>query len=170
MKVNITQLPPRAVLYARATGPYSTGADAAWRQLIDWLTERDRQSEVYSGYGWFRDDPSTTNPFLQRYDACIELLAGLSSDFRAGVGRQTLPGGLYLVHQTAETQRSGFRFSELAGIPGLDDSRLAVDPERSMLERVTFDAKAGVWSASPHVLVPVAEPKAETQSRGLRVA
>jgi len=170
VKVNITHLPPRAVLYARATGPYAKGAEAAWRQLLDWLTERDRQHDVVAGYGWFRDDPAKTNPFLQRYDACIELLAGISSDFRAGIGRQTLPGGHYLVHVPALNQKSDPRQSGASAYGMLADVNIAVDTERSMLERVTLDAKSGVWTPSPQVLVPVTSPNPLSMDTGRRVA
>lgn len=170
MKVNITHLPPRAVLYARATGPYAKGAETAWRQLMDWLTERDRQHDVVAGYGWFRDDPATINPFLQRYDACIELLAGISSDFRAGIGRQTLPGGYYVIHMPMPDQATDPRQAGRGMSGMLAERKIAVDTERSMLERVTLDAKSGVWTASPHVLVPVTSPEALSVNAGLRVA
>lgn len=170
MKISITQLPPRAVLYARATGPYGTGASAAWRQLIDWLAERDRHLNVTTGFGWFRDDPANTNPFLQRYDACIELLPGLGSDFRAGIGRQTLPGGLYIVHEADTAAKDQLCRDGFAAHPADSGSGLAADPDRAMFERVTIDPVAGTWTSLPQLLLPVLEVRADESAHGLRVA
>jgi AraC family transcriptional regulator len=89
---------PKAVLYARAHGPYAASSFAAWNLMLDWLDQRRARARVPRGIGVIRDDPAKTGQFLRRYDACVEIIPGLESDLHAGIGRQTLPGGTYAVH------------------------------------------------------------------------
>lgn len=170
MKAKLKSMQPRAVLYARAMGPYAKSAPEAWRQLTDWLVERDLRQKVVTGYGWFRDYPATISPFLQRYDACIELVPGLGSDFRAGIGRQTLPGGLYLMHQRPIESISGRVGSGLSPDFMLAHRDIALDPERSVMEEVALTDTDDLWTTAGHVLVPVASALSATMTQPRHVA
>lgn len=89
---------PLAVFYARACGPYADSSPAAWRLMLDWLDQQGMRPKIKRGIGMIRDNPTLTGQFLRRYDACVEVMPGLESNFHAGIGRQTLPGGSYAVH------------------------------------------------------------------------
>jgi AraC family transcriptional regulator len=89
---------PVTVVYARATGHYAASAETAWQKLNAWLADRKARRQVKRGLGLFHDNPQVTAPELLRYDACVELMAGLGPDPAAGIGCQTLGGGTHAVH------------------------------------------------------------------------
>jgi AraC family transcriptional regulator len=86
------------VAYARAAGGYRASSEDAWQRLSRWLAERKARRQVKRAFGLFHDNPLATAPELLRYDACVELIAGLDADSAAGIGIQTLAGGTHAVH------------------------------------------------------------------------
>jgi DNA gyrase inhibitor GyrI len=133
MKVTYRHIPPRAVLYARSTGPYLEGPAAAWRIIGRWLDAKNARSLMRLSYGVFRDNPKTTAPELLRYDACIPLVVGLEEDPPAGINRQTLHGGAYAVcTHVGALEETGRVFSDLyrKEVPARG---LKLDPDRPFL-------------------------------------
>jgi AraC family transcriptional regulator len=105
---------PLPVLYARSMGPYEVSSREAWLCLNGWLERKGARQRVKQGFGFFRDNPTSTAPELLRYDACVPLLPGLDADPAAGIGRQTLPGGAYAVHtHVGSYDGAGRMFSRL---------------------------------------------------------
>lgn len=98
MRVAYRQIRPVTVVFARSTGGYQVAARDAWERLNSWLSDRQIRRQAKRGFGLFHDNPQATAPELMRYDACVELTAGLDPDPEAGIGRQTLHGGTYAVH------------------------------------------------------------------------
>jgi len=80
----------------RHTGPYGAAVGEFWRQRFGpWL--RAQGLEGRSVYGIGHDDPSTTEPGLCRYDACVAVAPGqVAGD---GAFLATLPAGPHAVRQ-----------------------------------------------------------------------
>jgi AraC family transcriptional regulator len=98
VRVAYRHIRPLTVVYARGTGCYRDASTEAWRRLGGWLAQHQARRKVKRGLGIFRDNPHVTPPELLRYDACVEVAAGLDADEAAGIGRQILCGGTYAVH------------------------------------------------------------------------
>jgi len=89
------------VYFVRRTGPYGVSAPAAWTDLWDWANTKELSPNVRRAIGFGRDDPRFTPADDLRYDACVVIENGPSADEAglAGVGRQQIPGGPYVVHR-----------------------------------------------------------------------
>jgi AraC family transcriptional regulator len=151
MRVSVRYLRPSAVLYIRSTGPYEQSANAAWERMRTWLDSQDMTSLPGRGIGYIRDNPERTGPFLRRYDACIDIVPGLDTDYHAGVGRQTLPSGTFAVyeHVGAHSElRDAFNVMKNSAIP---QRGFKIDGARAFLEIYLDDPK----------LVPVAQCRTE---------
>ena len=98
MRVHYRHISPQQVFYARGNGPYEPAARDAWRRVNLWLEQHGGRAQVRQAFGFFRDNPRSTEPELLRYDACVPVSFGLEADPKAGIGRQMLPGGAYAVH------------------------------------------------------------------------
>lgn len=98
MRVTYRHIRPLTVIYARSTGPYVTSCREAWNTLGHWLDRNGIRQRVKQAYGVFRDDPTTTEASLLRYDACVPLVPGLDAEPTDGMGRQMFAFGTYAVH------------------------------------------------------------------------
>lgn len=98
MRVIYRQMPPTAVFYARATGPYTSSCDEAWRRMEQWLAQNGARKRVKRAFGIFHDNPRTTDPELIRYDACVPVISCADLEPTPGIGRQMLLGGAFAVH------------------------------------------------------------------------
>ena len=95
MEVRIEHRPAFTVAYVREYGPFLQSAAKAWERLSAWLA----QSRVVDGQTDFlammHDDPETTPPERLRYDACVTVPAGFTSQDMVEV--QEVPAGDYAV-------------------------------------------------------------------------
>lgn len=133
MRVTYRYIRPATVVYVRTVGPYAASAREAWDVMGRWLDDRKVRRQVRRGFGFFRDNPVTTEAHLLRYDACVEVIPGLDADAEAGIGRQVLPGGAYGVHtHVGSYDQTGILFSQLHRelVP---KGGLSVDHERPFL-------------------------------------
>jgi AraC family transcriptional regulator len=115
VRVAYRHIGPVSVVFVRAIGPYQMSAHEAWQRLGQWLAQgQARRRQVKRGFGLFHDNPQITAPELLRYDACVEVTAGLDAEVAAGIGRQTLGGGAYAIHtHIGPYGPIGQRFSQL---------------------------------------------------------
>lgn len=97
MQISVTYMKPTAVLFARATGPYETSVQVAWGRMLSWLDEQRVRKRTPRGFGIINDNPRASDPDVRRYDACVELQPGLTTDPSSGIGRKMTPGGAYAV-------------------------------------------------------------------------
>ena len=84
---------PVKVSCLRYTGPFGEPLMRFWRAKVGpWLA--DHGLVDCPRYGMTLDDPATTPPERCRYDACVELPAGLSLPDAADA---VIPGGTYAI-------------------------------------------------------------------------
>lgn len=95
MRVGLVYLRPKQVVFIRTTGPYRSSSLLAWAAMADWLDRHGLRAHMPCGYGLAQDDPQTVAAELCRYDACIELPAGVQIPRDDGLPIQTLPGGAF---------------------------------------------------------------------------
>jgi len=88
-------LRPTPVLQYRAVGPYDRSVKEAWGTLLQWLEARDLRKLGPRAFGVIHDSSRSTDPTALRYDACVELVPGLSADPEFGIVRKVTPGGAY---------------------------------------------------------------------------
>jgi AraC family transcriptional regulator len=98
MRISYRQMSPTSVFYARATGPYASSCEEAWRRLDGWLDRYCARGRVRRAFGIFHDNPRTTPPELMRYDACVPLAACAELEPNEGIGRHTLPTCTWAVY------------------------------------------------------------------------
>ncbi len=93
MKIRIAERPPVRVAYMRYTGPFGERHGRFWRGAVaPWLA--DHGLVDCPRYGVTLDDPMTTPPDQCRYDACVELPAGVTLP---DAGETTIRGGSYAI-------------------------------------------------------------------------
>ncbi|HEV7608957.1 MAG TPA: GyrI-like domain-containing protein [Steroidobacteraceae bacterium] len=93
MKIAIAERQPVKVAYLRYTGPLGEPLGKFWRGTVaPWLAEHGLID--CPRYGVAIDNPMTTPPEKCRYDACVELPAGLTLPDAA---EKTIAGGRYAV-------------------------------------------------------------------------
>jgi AraC family transcriptional regulator len=94
MQVRLETLKPASIAYLRYIGPYGEPVGEFWmRTFAPWLEANDLLANAK--YGISHDDPGMVDPIKCRYDACVEVPAGL--ELSGGVQRGSLPGGRYAV-------------------------------------------------------------------------
>ena len=93
MKIAIVERAPVAVFYLRYTGPLGEPVGKFWRSTVSpWLADHGLLD--CPRYGITVDDPMSTPADECRYDACVEVAAGLSLPDAA---ETTIAGGRYAV-------------------------------------------------------------------------
>jgi AraC family transcriptional regulator len=93
VKITLVERSPVRVATLRYTGPFGEALARFWRRKVGpWLAVNGLLD--CPRYGVALDDPGATLPELCRYDACVELHAGLSLP---NVLESTVPGGRYAV-------------------------------------------------------------------------
>jgi AraC family transcriptional regulator len=95
VRIRFVYLRPTPVLQYRALGPYDRSVKEAWATLLRWLEVRDLRKLGPRAYGVIHDCSRSTEPTELRYDACVELVPGLSADPEFGIVRKVTPGGAY---------------------------------------------------------------------------
>ena len=91
MKITVVHRAPAKVAYLRYTGPFGEPLRRFWRGTVaPWLA--DNGLVDCPRYGVSLDDPRRTPPEKCRYDACVELPAGLTLPDAA---ETIIPGGRY---------------------------------------------------------------------------
>lgn len=91
MKIDVIERPVVRVACRRYTGPYGAPLGRFWRvQMLPWLAEQGLID--CPRYGVPLDDSRASEPAQCRYDACVELPAGLSLP---DVEETTVAGGRY---------------------------------------------------------------------------
>lgn len=143
MKIGIFERLPVEVFYLRYTGPLGEPLGRYWRNAVSpWLADHGLLD--CPRYGVCLDNPLTTPPGQSRYDACVEVPAGLKLPDAA---QATIAGGPYAVTTYKGTSAGiGAAWSALAA------ECLAhhqPDPQRPPFEHyprgATFDARTGVF-------------------------
>jgi AraC family transcriptional regulator len=93
MKIDIVERQPVRVAYLRYTGPFGEALGRFWRVTVaPWLVDHDLAD--CPRYGVVIDDPHATPADKCRYDACVELPAGLTLP---DAEEKTIDGGRYAV-------------------------------------------------------------------------
>jgi AraC family transcriptional regulator len=134
MEVQCRYLRPLAVAFVRETGPYATSSRAAWQRMFAWLDEVGARAGVRRGIGYIRDNPAEVGPFLRRYDACVELPAGVRPSPAHGIGRMMLPGGAYAVYRHSGSHDGLPRTFSLLHRKWLADQGFVIDRDRAFME------------------------------------
>lgn len=117
-------LRPTRLLYVRETGPYDQSIPLAWEKLFGWLDKNGLCASLGRGFGLARDNPRSVGHGKCRYDACVEVRAGLEGRALRELGVTTLPGGAYACRRlsgTYDRMRSIVAnvYSEFEPLPGL---------------------------------------------------
>jgi len=134
MEFRIEEFTPRDVAFTRRQGAYKQMAPVAWQALWAWLRDAGHADKVKRaiGIGW--DDPVSTPLADRRYDACVELHEKVDGDPGYEISLQTLPGGLYAVHQlVGPYHRIGDTLQTMMN-DALPEKGLAPDMTRPFLE------------------------------------
>lgn len=95
MRINFVYLRPKPVLHYRALGPYDQSVKEAWATVFRWLEARDLRKFGPRAYGVIHDCSRSTDAAALRYDACVEIVPGLSAAPELGIVRRVTPGGAY---------------------------------------------------------------------------
>lgn len=134
MQISVTYMKPTAVLYTRAIGPYERSVSTAWNHMLGWLDTQRVRRRTPRGFGIINDDPRSSSADDRRYDACVELQPGLTTDPSAGIGRAMTPGGAFAVARIRGPHsaiRDAFKHLRNAWVPA---HGLKIDPDRPHLE------------------------------------
>jgi AraC family transcriptional regulator len=95
MSFEVVERQPVRVAYRRHTGPFGEPVGRFWRNSVaPWLAEHELVD--CPRYGISQDNPMSTPPEKCRYDACVELPAGL---VLPDAPEQTIAGGRYAVQR-----------------------------------------------------------------------
>jgi AraC family transcriptional regulator len=154
VKIAISERPPTRVAYLRYTGPYGQPLLRFWRATVaPWLA--DHGLVDCPRYGVSLDNPRDTAPDRCRYDACVELPAGLRLP---DAEEATIPGGRYAI---ATFKGTGAEIGS-AWDTFVDETVRAgrhVDPGRHPYEHyprgAVFDARTGTFSCE--LCLPLAD-------------
>lgn len=92
MNVEVKEIEPIRVAYARHVGPYHE-CGKAWEKICLWAGPKGYFQPGAQFIGLCYDDPDVTPPEKIRYDACITVDEACRPDGQIGV--QTIEGGLY---------------------------------------------------------------------------
>lgn len=146
MRIDITDRQPVRVAYLRYTGPFGEPVGRFWRSKVaPWLA--DHGLVDCPRYGVTVDDPSRTPPEKCRYDACVELPAGLSLP---DAPETTIAGGRYAItHFKGTGADIGAAWGEFMREYFTDPTR-KIDHSRSPFEHYPrgafFDMRTGVFA------------------------
>lgn len=102
MNVTIKELPSFEVAYVRHVGSYLE-TYKAWGKLGEWAGKNGLFPPEHTFIGISLDDPSVTEEFACRYDACVTIPDELNKEAHSEVDFTRLPGGLYGMYQFYDT-------------------------------------------------------------------
>ncbi|RIX53672.1 AraC family transcriptional regulator [Paenibacillus nanensis] len=115
MNVTIKELPSFEVAFFRHVGSYLETYHA-WEKLGEWASQNGLFPPEQSFIGISLDDPSVTEEYACRYDACVTIPDGFQKDVHPHVQFQSLPGGLYGMYQFYDTvDKFGILYQSLFG-------------------------------------------------------
>jgi len=154
MKIDIVERRPVRVAYLSYTGPFGEPLGRFWRAaVVPWLADHGLLD--CPRYGVILDDSMRTTPAQCRYDACVELPAGLSlPDASEAIIRGGRYATTYFRGAGAQIGAAWGAFCE-AVLADADDS---VDDSRAPFEHMPrgayYDARSGVFACE--LCLPVA--------------
>jgi AraC family transcriptional regulator len=93
--LNTIFVQPCQLAFVRMTGAYPAASQAAWEQLLAWLSNRRHDVVDGVGYGLAIDDPRATPEAELRYDACVKVPVTWTSEDAKAVGIRHFRGGAY---------------------------------------------------------------------------
>jgi AraC family transcriptional regulator len=143
MRIAVVERLPVKVLYLRYTGPFGEPLEKFWRNTVTpWLADHGLLD--CPRYGVTLDNPMDTPAEKCRYDACVEVPAGLRPP---DTGERAIPGGRYAVTIFRGVGAEiGPAWRVFASACFLDH---AVDPQRLPFEHYPrgayFDIKTGAF-------------------------
>lgn len=115
MNISIKELNDLEVAFVRHVGSYLE-ASKAWEQLGSWAGNNAIFPPEQTYIGISLDDPSTTDEFNCRYDACVTIPKGFKKDNIQEVQFKILPGGLYGKYDFFDTvDRLGIAYQSIFG-------------------------------------------------------
>ena len=144
MKIEIVERRPVRVACRRYTGPFGEPLGRFWRNTVaPWLA--DHGLVDCPRYGVALDDPMRTPPERCRYDACVELPAGLTLPDAA---ETTIAGGRYAVtHFKGPGSQIGAAWAAFVGevltAQRMDETR---PPFEHYPRGAAYDARTGVFA------------------------
>jgi len=137
--IRFAYLRPCAVLQYRAIGPYDRSVKEAWETLLGWLDMRDLRKYNARAFGIIHDCSRMTDAEALRYDACVELVPGLSPDPEFGITRKMTPGGAYALGQIRGCHSQiGAAFRYMSS-QWAEAEKLRVDSTRPLMEMYLND-------------------------------
>ncbi|MFN3746199.1 MAG: GyrI-like domain-containing protein [Hyphomicrobiaceae bacterium] len=95
MHIKFVYQRPMPVLHYRAVGPYEQAVKDAWGALLGWLDSQDMRKFSQRAFGIIHDWSPLAETATLRYDACVELVPGLSAAPELGITRRVTPSGAY---------------------------------------------------------------------------
>jgi AraC family transcriptional regulator len=146
VKITVIERQPVQVAYLRYTGPFGEPLTRFWRaNVAPWLA--DNGLVDCPRYGVALDNPRETPPGKCRYDACVELPAGLTLPDAA---QATIPGGKYAVTPFKGSGADIGKAWDEFMVALLEDPATAVDNTRYPLEHhprgASYDTRTGVFA------------------------
>lgn len=146
VKITLVERQPVKVASRRYTGPFGEPLGRFWRLTMGpWLADHGLLD--CPRYGVALDNPRITAPENCRYDACVELPAGLVLPEAA---ETTIAGGLYAITPFKGTgAQIGGAWEDFAGLVFVDAAHQP-DSHRHPLEHyprgAAFGPRAGVFT------------------------
>lgn len=101
LNIEVKELPSYNVAFVRHIGSYLE-THKAWGALGKWVQSNNIPPTEYF-IGISLDDPSVTEEHACRYDACITLPEGFSTEDDSSIAFKTLSGGLYALYKFYDT-------------------------------------------------------------------
>lgn len=101
MNIEVKELPSYQVAFVRHVGSYLE-TYKAWGTLSKWVEKNTFPPTEYF-IGISLDDPSVTDEYSCRYDACITIPKEFSIESDTSIEFKTLPGGLYALYKFYDT-------------------------------------------------------------------
>ncbi|MGN7427571.1 AraC family transcriptional regulator [Cytobacillus praedii] len=102
MNISIKELPEYEVAYIRHIGSY-LDTHHTWSKLGKWAEQNKLFSTDQYFIGISLDDPTMTDEFACRYDACVTIPIDFNKNDQSEVLFKQLPGGLYALYPFYDT-------------------------------------------------------------------
>jgi AraC family transcriptional regulator len=146
VKITLVERQPVQVAYLRYTGPFGEPLTRFWRATVaPWLADNGLMD--CPRYGVVLDNPRDTPPERCRYDACVELPAGLRLP---DAEETTIAGGRYAVTPFKGSSADiGKAWDQFLGAV-VSDPANQLDMQRQPLEHhprgASYDTRTGVFT------------------------